>query len=312
MSSSHVLITGSGGFIGSRLAIRCHAAGHAVTATARRPSPALARALGLPEVLPLDVLDPRIADLPLAADILFHCATANDIVSRDFQAGVNLSVNGTRNVLELALRRGIRNVVFFSTLQVYGTELQGGITESTPPRCESPYALNHLLGEEVCRFYAIKHGLNIVLMRPANVIGVPDAPTVERSTLVPMCFVKEALATGGIVMRSSGRQRRNFVTTDQVCDACLRCVESFPTGITVVNAGSCWHASIAEMAALVADICLEKTGARASVSFLSGEPLLGNDFHLHSRLLPASQTPAACIAGAGEIISRLFDFFKPQ
>jgi nucleoside-diphosphate-sugar epimerase len=293
------LITGSGGFIGSRLAIRCREAGHEVIATAHRASPELAQALGVSEVIPLDVLDPRVADLPLDADIIFHCATANDIVSRDFKPGVDLSVNGTRNVLELALRRGIRRVVFFSTLQVYGTELYGEITEGTPVRCESPYALNHLLGEEVCRFYANKHGMDIVLMRPSNVIGVPDWSSVQRSTLVPMCFVKEVLASGALTLRSSGHQRRNFVTSDQVSDACLNLMGNFPAGVTVVNAGSCWHASIGEMAALVADVFFGMTGQKLPVNFLTDEPLCGNEFQLYSRLLPR------------EIVSRLFVHFKP-
>ena len=307
--NSRVLITGSGGLIGSRLAIRCREAGHEVIATARQPSTLLAQALGVPAMLALDVLDPCTADLPLDADILFHCATANDIVSRDFEAGVNLSVQGTRHVLELAVRRSIRRVVFFSTLQVYGTELNGDITESTSPRCESAYALNHLLGEEVCRFYANKHGVNVVLMRPANVIGVPDAPTVQRSALVPMCFVKEALVTGKIVMRSSGRQRRNFVSSDQVADVCLRLVEDFPPGVTVINAGSQWLASIADMAGIVANVFRERTGGELAVEFQSDEPAQGNDFTLHSALKLPRTSAEDCADAARDIVRRLFDHF---
>jgi len=307
--NSRVLITGSGGLIGSRLAIRCREAGHEVIATAHRSSPELVHALGLPEVVPFDVLDPNVADFALDADIIFHCATANDIVSRDFQAGVDLSIHGTRHVLEFALRRGIRRVVFFSTLQVYGTELQGDITESTPACCESAYALNHFFGEEVCRFYAYKHGLDIVLMRPANVIGVPDAPTVQRSTLVPMCLVKEALTTGKIVMRSSGRQTRNFVRSDQVADACLRLCQTFPSGVTVINAGSQWHASIAEMVELVADVFQERTGTKLILEFQSDLPAQGNEFRLHSSLNHDCESADASASTARGMIQRLFEYF---
>ncbi|MCF7787334.1 MAG: NAD(P)-dependent oxidoreductase [Prosthecobacter sp.] len=305
-----VLITGSGGFIGSRLAIRCREAGHEVIATAHRSTPELAQALGVPDVIPMDVLNPHVADLPLDADILFHCATANDIVSRDFKSGVNLSVHGTRNVLELALRRGIRRVVFFSTIQVYGTELHGEITENTPVRCESSYALNHLLGEEICRFYAAKHGLDIVLLRPANVIGVPDASTVQRSTLVPMCFVKEALATGKIVMRSSGRQIRNFVTSDQVANICLCLGQSFPSAATVINASSPWNASIAEMAGIVAEVFFERTGIELVLEIQSDEPEQGNKFRIYSSLDPCRDSAEACANAARGMIRRLFDYFQ--
>jgi nucleoside-diphosphate-sugar epimerase len=132
-----VLITGVSGYIGSRLALRATQAGHHVIATARRVTPVLKSALSM-EVTSLDVLDSSTITRSFDADSIIHCATANDILSRDFAAGAALSVNGTRNVLEMALRNDIKDVQFFSTLQVYGTELEGTITEATPANCETP------------------------------------------------------------------------------------------------------------------------------------------------------------------------------
>jgi UDP-glucose 4-epimerase len=301
-----VLITGTSGFIGSRLAIRAAQAGHEVVATARRTSPELESALGMP-VRSWDVLDGGTAPGAFEADALFHCATANDILSRDFTAGVSLSVNGTQNVLDLAVKNGIRNVVFFSTLQVYGTELEGAITEATPPHCESPYGLNHLLGEEVCRFYASKHSLNIVLLRPANVYGVPDARTVERSTLVPMCFVKTA-RQGSIVLQSSGRQQRNFISTDEVADVCLHLLENFPADVEVINAGSNWLVSIHELAQMVAAEQQRRSGTPLGVEILSRQPERGNVFSLESRvsfLRPSAEDSRERMRA---VIQGLFDF----
>lgn len=304
-----LLITGVSGFIGSRLAIRCREAGHEVIATARQPSPDLEAALGL-KVHALDVLDPATIDQPWEADALLHCATANDIVSRDFAAGVQLSVNGTRHVLELALQRRIPRVIFFSTLQVYGTELEGTITEDTPPHCESPYGLNHLLGEEVCRLYAHKHGLNVALLRPANVYGVPDAATVNRATLVPMCFVKTALATGKLTLHSSGQQQRNFVSTDEVANACLHVLQHFPSGAQVINVGSNWLTSIRHIASLVAQVHEEITGQPLPVEFLSDQPLHGNQFLLGSRLASIIQPAEASATHMLQVIRRLYAHFQ--
>lgn len=305
-----VLVTGTSGFIGSRLAIRLAQAGCHVIATARTPSADLEKQLGL-RVEPLDVLDPAIARRGIEADALIHCATANDIASRDFGTGVNLSVNGTRNVLELALHNGIREVQFLSTLQVYGTELEGEITEHTPPRCETPYALNHLLGEEVCRMYARVHPLDIDLVRPANVYGVPDASTVNRSTLVPMCFVKEALTTGKLCLRSSGRQQRNFVSTDEVADAALHLLaHPFGAGAHVVNVGSHWLASIRSIAEMVAAAYEQRTGTALPVEILSNAPERGNEFLLRSRLDSIVPPAAASAASMTHVIRRLFDHFQ--
>jgi len=304
-----ILITGTSGFIGSRLAIRCTEAGLPVIATSRQPSPELAHSLKLP-VRPLDVLDPAIADLDVEADTIIHCATPSDVISRDFAAGLNLSVNGTRHVLELAVKNSIKRVIFFSTLQVYGTELNGEITESTSPRCETPYGLNHLLGEEVCRMYAHRHGLDIVLMRPANVYGVPDSPTVNRAALVPMCFVKEALAEGSLTLKSSGRQHRNFVSTDEVADACLHLVKDFPAGANVINVGSQWQASIREVAELVAETSHRRHGKTLPLKIGSDQPAEGNQFTVQSRLDHLRMPAAGSRSRMEAVIDGLFDYFQ--
>jgi len=299
-----LLITGASGFIGSRLVIRAREAGHKVTATSRRVTPELEAALGQ-KVLSWDVLDEKTVPGNIEADVILHCATANDILSRDFAAGTRLSVEGTRNVLEAALRGGVRDVVFFSTLQVYGTELEGRISEATSPRCESPYGLNHLLGEEVCRLYANKHGMNVALVRPANVYGVPDAPTVERSTLVPMCFVKKVLEGGAIELMSSGRQQRNFVSTDEVADVCLKLVSDFPSGANVFNAGSDWLASIREIAEMV----VEERPGQVELKIHSDQPLRGNEFILESVLADLRPGVEASRQRMRQVICGLFDHF---
>jgi UDP-glucose 4-epimerase len=304
---SRVLITGCSGFIGSRLALRAKAAGIDVTASARSASAVLENELGMP-VMPLDVLDPpeSIPDV----DAIIHCATANDILSRDFEAGMRLSVTGTRNLMELAVRRGVRRAIFLSTLQVYGTELQGEIDEGTPVRCESAYALNHYFGEEVCRMVARNHGLDVVALRPANVYGVPDVSTVSRATLVPMCFVEEALNGGAVSLRSSGRQRRNFVSTDEVADVCLTLLADFPKGCQVVNAASNWLAGMREVAEETCRVYREKYGKELPLNILSDKPEEGNAFTVNSRYGSLRGTVESSRDAMRGVISKLFDHFQ--
>lgn len=302
--TTRVLITGCAGFIGSRLVLRARQAGLDVVASARSPSESLERELGMP-VLALDVLHPP-QNVP-EVDVIVHCATANDIFSRDFAAGVNLSVCGTHNVLELARQLGIKRVIFLSTMQVYGIELEGEITEDTKPRCESAYALNHFFGEELCRMYAHNHGLDIAVLRPANVYGVPDVSTVKRATLVPMCFVEEALKNGVVTLRSSGRQRRNFVSTDQVADICLRLLADFPQGFQAVNVASNWLCSVREIAGMTCDIFYEKYGKPLQLNILSEKPEQGGQFTVGSRFADLRCTIEASRSAMRTVIAGLFD-----
>ena len=41
--------------------------------------------------------------------------------------------------------------------------------------------------------YSKEYGLNVVVVRPSNVYGFRFIKTINRSTLVPMCFINEAI-----------------------------------------------------------------------------------------------------------------------
>jgi len=280
----HVIVTGATGLIGSRLVKTMQANGFTVTATARDPRPAIEAELGTP-LSRLDVLDPCTDVFEgVSADCLIHCATANDILSKDTARGFQLSVVGTWNVLDLAVRAGVPRVIYFSTFQVYGTELSGVVDEATAPRCETPYGLNHWFGEEVCRTFARKHKIAVAVVRPANVYGAPAASSVRRETLVPACFVRDALTHGEIRLQSSGRQMRNFVSTQEVANACRHLLDDFPSEFDVYNVCSGFTASVRQIAELTADVHEARFGSPLPVRVLSDIPAVGESFEVRSRL----------------------------
>jgi len=307
MTGGTTLVTGASGFIGSAVVRRLTEAGRPVVATARGNLDALSQQLAVPVTM-LDVM----GDLPALDGVatVIHCATPNDIQSREGDAGLPLAVSGTRRLLAHAAEQGVRRVVFLSTLQVYGTELSGAITEDTPVRCENLYGLNHYLGEEVCRFYAETAGMDIVALRPSNVYGVPLVSTVDRWTLVPMCFVREAVETGAVTLRSSGRQRRNFVSTEEVAGVIADLIADFPPGFSIVNAASDWTASIAEIAAMVEQVWRRTRSDRIALRVLSDRPEHGNDFTVETRLATRRPTPAQSRRRMEETIEGLIELHR--
>ena len=311
MTPGKVLVTGASGFLGSAVVQHLARSGVPVLATARRHHGVLAQELGLP-VHVLDVMgDLSAADHLFAeAETLVHCATPNDIQSSADDGGLTLGVTGTYRLLDYAVSRGLRRVIYLSTLQVYGTELQGDVTEATPVRCESAYSLNHYLGEEVCRLAVLRQHIDAVSLRPANVYGVPTVSTVERTTLVPMCFVKNALATGAVELRSSGLQRRNFVSTDEIAEIIGALIADFPKEYNIINAVSDWHASILQIVRMLQAVWRETFDEDLDLRILSAEPRNSNVFSVASAFIPPCRTRQQSEHHMGKVIKDLISHFK--
>jgi UDP-glucose 4-epimerase len=304
---SKVLVTGASGLIGSRIIRTLFEQGVDVIGTVRSPSQKLPQELGVP-VRQLDVLRPHSNTLAgIQAECLIHCATANDIVSKVPANGMNLTVNGTWNVLELARTLGISRVIFFSTFQVFGTELSGIVDENRPPCCESAYGLNHWFGEEVCRMFASKHPMAIAAVRPSNVYGAPATSTVHRESSVPTCFVQSAIRSGDIVLHSSGQQRRNFISTQEVANGCAYLVDNLSQGFEIINLCSAYNASIRDIAQLTAEVFAQRFDRPLPIHIRSASPRCGNEFVARSKLQFLWNSPEHSAESMRTEIAHLFN-----
>ena len=133
MKGNHILVTGSSGFIGSAVVSSLIESGRMVRPTSRRLMDKLTNEFGT-TVAHFDILENMDSKSQVFDNVktLIHCATPNDIQSRDFDGGLQLAVSGTFRLIEEAVRKGVKRIIFLSTLQVYGTELTGIVSESSP------------------------------------------------------------------------------------------------------------------------------------------------------------------------------------
>ncbi len=215
-----------------------------------------------------DVLEEGGPEYSGQISAIIHCATANDVVSSNFNSGMKLTVDGTHNVLEYAVRNRIKEVFFLSTIQVFGKELVGEIANNSPIKCETPYALNHFYGEELCKMFHTKYGLNITVIRPTNVYGLPQLPSVNRNTLVPTCFVEDAFRKGSIRLISSGMQNRNFIFNNDLAREVVKLLTFNDNyGYRSINLASNFYLNIRSVANLVAMKYFEKTGRVLPIYF---------------------------------------------
>jgi len=163
------LITGANGFIGGWLAETLHLRdGVPVRAGMRSWSRAVRLArFGLQPVL-LDVMKPEQIAAALAADGSVDPGALR--VIHTAYSSPRVTVEGTRNMLEAALRAGVARFVYISTTEVYGTP-RGQVDETHPlTPTGNEYGDSKIEAERLCWEYGEK-GLPVTVVRPTIVYG---------------------------------------------------------------------------------------------------------------------------------------------
>jgi nucleoside-diphosphate-sugar epimerase len=186
LEAPRVLVTGAGGFIGSRIVEMMHEMGFATVRAGVRRWAAAARIGRFPvEIVQCDVTDAaQVRSVIQGMDWVVHCAVGPREVT----------VQGTENVLRAAHEAGVKRVVHLSTIDVYG-EVSGETAEEaalTPTG--KAYGDSKIEAEQICRRFQAE-GLPVVILRPTIVYGPYSAAWTiefaERLQVRPWPFAKD-------------------------------------------------------------------------------------------------------------------------
>jgi dihydroflavonol-4-reductase len=182
----HTLVTGASGFIGSHVARLVVARGDEVRATVRTPSGAKELAgLGVATIR-ADVLDrPSIRRAMHGVERVFHLAGSTSFLLSRAQIFA-LNVEGTRIVLEEALRAEVQRVVYTSSVAAIGPAPTGSTANESSVWDAGRYAIPYVDSKheaEVTALRMLGRGLPVVIVNPAHVFGAGD-PGRSSTTLV--------------------------------------------------------------------------------------------------------------------------------
>lgn len=168
-----VLVTGASGFLGTHVCVALVAQGCTVRALVRDGARAPAGAI--PFVAP-DLLDREaIRRAMVGAGTVVHLA-ARVHVMRDRAADPDAlyratNVEGTRVLLEEAIRAGVPRFVFISSVKAVGEGSVIAWTERTPPAPVDPYGRSKLEAERLVRTLADAAGVHAPILRLPLVYG---------------------------------------------------------------------------------------------------------------------------------------------
>ncbi|MCK8078705.1 SDR family oxidoreductase [Vibrio sp. 1CM2L] len=212
-----VLITGSSGFVGSRLVELAEERDWDVVRVVRKVS----------QIQPNSILVPSIdstTDWSGAfdgIDCLVHCAARvhqmNETEQEAKEAYHEVNTLGTLNLARQAAMNGVTRFVFISSIKVNGEQTEAG--EPFKPNLTrvpiDPYGLSKYEAEVGLRQIAEETGLEVVIIRPPLVYG----PGVKANFLSMIRCVDNGipLPLGAIY------NKRSFVYVDNLVDLMLIC-----------------------------------------------------------------------------------------
>lgn len=122
-----------------------------------------------------DVLDiPSLEEALGGAEDVYHCAAMVSFMQKDRDAMMHINIEGTANMVNTALAKGVRKFCHVSSIAALGRAKSGDeVTEETKwtdSRHNSNYAISKYLSEmEVWR--AAEEGLNVTIVNPGVILG---------------------------------------------------------------------------------------------------------------------------------------------
>jgi len=271
--STHYLVTGGAGFIGSHLVRRLVAEGVAVRVVDNLSTGQLARLedlRGSIEFINGDLSDPLVSDAVVKqVDCVFHQAAVPSVQRsvRDPIATNHANVTATLNLLESCRRAEVHRFVYAASSSAYGDTEVLPKTEAMCPNPLSPYALQKLVGERYCKLYYDLYGLETVSLRYFNVFGPNQDPHSEYSAVIPK-FISALLATEPITVYGDGEQSRDFTYVDNVVEANLVATRASDAPGKVFNIGCGERISLNSLIQLLKRIL----GVNATVNYSDPKP----------------------------------------
>ena len=235
-----VLVTGGAGFIGSHLVDRLVQEGHEVIIVDNLVTGKRRNINRAARFYKQDIQSWRLERVfrNERPNVVMHLAAQMDVRKsvEDPMFDAQVNILGTLNVLQQAVKHGVRKVVFSSSGgAIYGEQEMYPAPESHVTKPMSPYGLSKLCGEQYLSYYQRSSGLQVVSLRYANVYGPRQDPEGEAGVVA--IFIQKMLNNEQAVINGNGRQTRDFVFVEDVVEANLAVMGQETQGTYNVGTG---------------------------------------------------------------------------
>lgn len=153
-----------------------------------------------------------------------HLAAKIDVKESMLKPDLYHKVNvvGTKNLLDVCLKKGIKNVIAASSAAVYGQPASLPLTEKSQLLPTSPYGKSKVEMEGLLRDYSKNNDLNCISLRFFNVYGKGQTDAYAGVITKFMNKIKEKQP---LVIFGDGSNTRDFISIEDVTDAIFSALE---------------------------------------------------------------------------------------
>ncbi len=242
LNEKNILITGGTGFIGSYL----------VNSLKKKANlSVLTRGREIQDVKNIKVsLENRKGVIKAARDIdiIFHMGgevltpRKRDLPEKNFE----VNTIGTLNILEAGRINDIQQIIFSSTMSVFGNPKYLPVDEKHEKNPNTFYGLSKLSAEECCRLYTQLYDMKITILRYSSVYGLGQNP----EWVIPL-FIKNALTKKTIAIFGSGENSGDFTHVKDIIRANILSMMNKKAYGADFNIGSGKETSINELAEII-------------------------------------------------------------
>lgn len=179
MAGDKVLVTGASGFVGSAVAHALVRSGYSVRVLLRTTSARTNLADLDVEIAEGDMRDAAaVAQAMAGARFLFHVAADYRLWARDRQEILATNREGTRILMQAALKAGVERIVYTSSVATIACAKDGGQANETMRLDEScaigAYKRSKIAAEQVVEAMIARDHLPAVIVHPSTPVGPRD------------------------------------------------------------------------------------------------------------------------------------------
>lgn len=215
--TTHVLVTGGAGFIGSNIVEKLLSEEVKVTVLDNLSTGKIENINEFLENPNFKFIQGDICDFNTCLealngiDLVCHQAALGSVPrSIEFPHNTHeVNATGFLNMLHAAKEKGIKRFVYASSSSVYGDSPKSPKVEGEEGNLLSPYAVTKQLNEEYAKVYSKLHGIETIGLRYFNIFGPKQDPNGVYAAAIPK-FIARLRNNEELIIHGDGQQTRDF------------------------------------------------------------------------------------------------------